>query len=191
MCVELIKARGLRSVNLRQVIAEGYLIRSPSGPLRPNPSPFVDSFDIHAYFMQKYRSTCSLQHDQSSREMLRHCLFSANAQQSECLDDLGIKDLVNQSLFQAINANNFNYARIKRLKRAYMKMEVKRVELEEALKSLNSSMMEQEAQHKAELTAWDTKHKELQEDLRAQTEKIQALEGKNEELESENQRLRA
>ncbi|KDP30118.1 hypothetical protein JCGZ_18229 [Jatropha curcas] len=39
-CVHLIKARGLLSVNLRQVIAEGYPVRSPSGPIRPRPSSF-------------------------------------------------------------------------------------------------------------------------------------------------------
>ncbi|KDP46947.1 hypothetical protein JCGZ_07964 [Jatropha curcas] len=34
------KAKGLRSVNLRQVIAEGYPVRSPSRPIRPCPSSF-------------------------------------------------------------------------------------------------------------------------------------------------------
>ncbi|KDP21748.1 hypothetical protein JCGZ_03378 [Jatropha curcas] len=37
-CVELIEARGLGSVNLRRVIAEGYLTCTLSGPMRPNPS---------------------------------------------------------------------------------------------------------------------------------------------------------
>ncbi|KDP30093.1 hypothetical protein JCGZ_18597 [Jatropha curcas] len=56
---------------------------------------------------------------------------------------------------KAINANNLNYARINKLKGAYTKMEVKKVQLGEALKSLDSAIKEQEAQHQAEIGARD------------------------------------
>ncbi|KDP27455.1 hypothetical protein JCGZ_19816 [Jatropha curcas] len=167
-CVDLIKVRGLRSVNLRQVIAKGYLVHSPSGPIRPRrshiekapkkakaskmakiakamkkkaresrsdqgaplvivdplakntsvvsepahvefpptsqstelsrkrprevavplspplPSRLGEPIDIRAYFLQKYGLACSLQNDHPSRQMSRHCLFLADAQQFEC-----------------------------------------------------------------------------------------------------------
>ncbi|KDP46009.1 hypothetical protein JCGZ_14916 [Jatropha curcas] len=37
VCVVMIKARGLRSVDLKQVITEGYLTSSPNSTIIPNP----------------------------------------------------------------------------------------------------------------------------------------------------------
>ncbi|KDP34774.1 hypothetical protein JCGZ_10554 [Jatropha curcas] len=38
-CVKLIKARGLGTMDLKEVIIEGYPTYSPSGPMRLNPHP--------------------------------------------------------------------------------------------------------------------------------------------------------
>ncbi|KDP47015.1 hypothetical protein JCGZ_10742 [Jatropha curcas] len=86
--------------------------------------------------------------------------------------------------YQAINANNINHACIKKLKGGYTKLEVKKVELEEALKSLDSTMKEQETRHKTEIEALNVEHEKLWEDSKVQAEKIKVLEAKNQELEN-------
>ncbi|KDP37763.1 hypothetical protein JCGZ_06442 [Jatropha curcas] len=69
------------------------------------------------------------------------------------MDDLARRDLTNQCLFQAINANNLSFGHITKLKGAYTTMEVKKVELEEALKSMDAAMRRQEALYKSEVDA--------------------------------------
>ncbi|KDP33089.1 hypothetical protein JCGZ_13583 [Jatropha curcas] len=56
-------------------------------------------------------------------------------------------------LATVINANNVNFARTTRLKGGYIRMEVKKNEMEDALKSVKVSMREQEAQHKMDIDA--------------------------------------
>ncbi|KDP42116.1 hypothetical protein JCGZ_01904 [Jatropha curcas] len=75
--------------------------------------------------------------------MSRYCFFPADQNYYECLDDLGVRDVANQCLFHAINANSINYAHIKKLKGKVTELEVKKMELEDTLKSLDAIMTEQ------------------------------------------------
>ncbi|KDP45542.1 hypothetical protein JCGZ_18779 [Jatropha curcas] len=105
--------------------------------------------------MSRYEANCSLQFDAPSCEMARHCLFPVDAHFFDSMDDLVRKDFINQSLFHALNANNINFARITKLKGAYTEIEVKKIQMEDALKSAKVPIREQEAQHKAELADCD------------------------------------
>ncbi|KDP45976.1 hypothetical protein JCGZ_11879 [Jatropha curcas] len=103
--------------------------------------------------------------DHPSREMFRHCLFHVDTQQFKCMDDLGIRDLANQSLFQAINANNPNYASIKKVKRG---IHADGSEEGSVRGSLEESKLHNEgvrAQYKAKLAIRDTEYEELQENF--------------------------
>ncbi|KDP45910.1 hypothetical protein JCGZ_15470 [Jatropha curcas] len=80
-------------------------------------------------------------------------------------------------LFKAINANSMHFARIIKLKIGCIEMEVKKNQMEDALKSAEVSMREQEAQHKAEIVARDV-------DIDKLREENWDLLNKNKELES-------
>ncbi|KDP24239.1 hypothetical protein JCGZ_26644 [Jatropha curcas] len=101
-----------------------------------------EPLDIRSYFMSRYGANCSLQCDATSHEMARHCLFPADARFFECMDDLARKDIINQCLFQALNANNINFGRITKSKGAYTEMEVQKIQMEDALKGIENSMRE-------------------------------------------------
>ncbi|KDP31627.1 hypothetical protein JCGZ_14852 [Jatropha curcas] len=230
---ELIKARGLVCVNLRQVIAEGYPTCSSSGPMRPNPSihemapkksksskmakvaeamkkkaategsgkevPSVvpdtqpTGVDTSTGAPQsklpplsptKYGANCSLQEEGPSREISRNCLFPIDTRYYDHLDDVAMRDLLNQCLFQAINANKMYFSRISKLKARYTEMEVKN-QMEDALKDAEVSMKEQEAQHKAEITAREAKIDKLREESWDLLNKNKELESKVKEMDGE------
>ncbi|KDP38302.1 hypothetical protein JCGZ_05188 [Jatropha curcas] len=170
--VDLIKARGLRSVNLRQVIAESYSVYSPTRPLRPHPSPSgmaskkvkvskmskvaeamkrkveVEASDKGVPLMildpQSIKGGAASEFTQANHTPISSSIESSkkrpNAHQFECMDDLAKRDFVNQCLFQALNANNLRLGRITKLKGAYTTTEVKKNELEDALKSIDTTM---------------------------------------------------
>ncbi|KDP30363.1 hypothetical protein JCGZ_17092 [Jatropha curcas] len=96
--------------------------------------------------------------------MARHCLFHTDVRFFDTMDDLTRKDFINQCLFQALNANNINFSQITKLKGSYTKMEVKKNEMEDALKSVEAAMREQKAQHKLEIATCYAKLERLKEE---------------------------
>ncbi|KDP30295.1 hypothetical protein JCGZ_17165 [Jatropha curcas] len=96
--------------------------------------------------------------------MVQNYLFPTDAHYFKHLNDVAIRDMINQCLFQAINANNMHFARIAKSKIGYTEMEVKKNQIEDALKSAEVSMREQEAQHKAEIDARDANIDKLREE---------------------------
>ncbi|KDP23935.1 hypothetical protein JCGZ_27095 [Jatropha curcas] len=85
--------------------------------------------------------------------MSRHCFFPTNVNQYECVDDLVTK--------------NLRYPYITELKGAYAIMEVQKIELEEALKSMDATMKDQESQYKAKIDAYNVELEELQRENRS------------------------
>ncbi|KDP33300.1 hypothetical protein JCGZ_13087 [Jatropha curcas] len=106
------------------------------------------------------------------------------------LDDVATRDMINQCLFHAINANNMHFSRITKLKKSYTEMEMKKNQMEDALKSAEVSMREQEAQHKAEIIAWEADIGKLREENWDLLNKNKELESKVQEMEKELQRFR-
>ncbi|KDP26989.1 hypothetical protein JCGZ_22181 [Jatropha curcas] len=128
--------------------------RETNVPALPHiPPTHSRSLDIQGYFMHEDGANCSLQDDGPRREISRNCLFPTDSRYYKHLDDVATRDLLNQCLFQAMNANSMHFARISKFKPGYIEMEIKKNQMEDALKSAEVSRREQEAQHKAEIVA--------------------------------------
>ncbi|KDP20250.1 hypothetical protein JCGZ_18595 [Jatropha curcas] len=151
--------------------------KSPNGQLTPLSPPVAPS-------RKRQR-----EEDGPSREMARYYLFAIDVRYFDSMDNLARKDFINQ-LFQPFNANNFNFGRITNLKGGYIKMEVKKNEMAEALKSLDAVMSKQETQHKAKIIARDVELERLKEENSALLWKNKDLESKNEDMKEELQELR-
>ncbi|KDP31514.1 hypothetical protein JCGZ_15359 [Jatropha curcas] len=145
----------------KKIVAEGSGKEVPSEVLgtqlaevdtiaRVTPSKIPPSSSIVEPPKKRQRETND---DGPSREITRNCLFCANSHYDEHLDDVATRNLFNQCLFQAVKANNMHFAQISKLKASYTGMEVKKNQMEDALKSVEVSMKEQKAQHKVEIVA--------------------------------------
>ncbi|KDP27107.1 hypothetical protein JCGZ_22039 [Jatropha curcas] len=230
-CVDLIKTRGLRSMNLRQVIVMSYPVYSPTGPLRPHPSASAEAMKRKAkegssdkgvqlviLDPQSVEGGAASEPTQTDHTPMSPSTERARKDQGRCpflflLHSLcGWQSSRNLSLlFEEVWAElqpsndgpSREISRIasslrifirlniwmtwRKLKCAYTTMEVKKNEMEDALKSI--AMKEQEAQYKAEIVAWDAELEKLHGENRALAERVKILEAKNQEEDYEHQRL--
>ncbi|KDP42109.1 hypothetical protein JCGZ_01897 [Jatropha curcas] len=76
-CVELIKSRGLRTMNLKQIIAEGYQVRPYSGPISPQSSDLeskVSDLENKAKEMEKELQRYRDQEGAEKDDLAKACL---------------------------------------------------------------------------------------------------------------------
>ncbi|KDP35803.1 hypothetical protein JCGZ_10439 [Jatropha curcas] len=83
-----------------------------------------------------------------------------------------------------MSANSMHFARISKLKSGYAEMEIKKNQMDDALKSVKVSIREQEAQHKADIIAQEVEIEKFTEENWDLLNKNKELERKVKELES-------
>ncbi|KDP27302.1 hypothetical protein JCGZ_20290 [Jatropha curcas] len=90
----------------------------------------------------------------------------------------------------AINANSVNFTRITKLNGDCTEMEVKKNKMEDTVKSAEVLMKEQEAQHKADITAWEVDIDKRKGENWGLLNRNKDLESKMKEMENKLQKLR-
>ncbi|KDP25974.1 hypothetical protein JCGZ_22704 [Jatropha curcas] len=205
--VDLIKARGLRSVNLRQVIAESYPIYSPSGPLRPHPSPSgMVAKKVKAILdRQSIEGGATSEPTQADHTPISPSIELSRKRPRKVsilipppLPSMGCKALDIRAYFLKKYGLNYSlqndepsheiFGRITKLKGAYMTMEVKKNKMEDALKSIDTTMKEQKVQCKAKIVAQDVELEKLHGENRALVEKDPPFRGPSADPKGEHQR---